>query len=155
MSFPVQDKVTTQAGSSSTTAATFTSNNTVGNILIAAFGSFGGVGAAVSLVADSQGNTWNLVNSLKEPDGNEWIYVYWCSSCKAGANTVTITWSSASTATELIIAEYPALTSPTIEATTTAYSNSAVANITVARSLSRPAIIYAVIAGAIARERQR
>jgi alpha-galactosidase len=130
MSFPVQSHFTDQAGSSTTTSSTFASNQTLGNINVVAVGNYSGsITPSVVSVTDTLGNAYSLVVGpvtfgLQGP-----IAIYWCPSIKSGPNTVTVTWSVATTFTEIVTVEYPAITNPLIDSTTFNASTSATTSI--------------------------
>jgi len=109
MAFPfVQGKAST-AYVNSPFALAFTSNNTLGNTLVVAASVYNyTLGVTIS---DTQGNTYtHLVNDQTGPSGDQHsrIDVWYCLSCKAGANTVTITGATNSTISA--IAEFTACT---------------------------------------------
>jgi Chitobiase/beta-hexosaminidase C-terminal domain len=86
--------VVQQKGGTTNTASplalAFVSNNTAGNILVCAGRNGGGTNYVPSTIADSQGNTWVRLISDNWTSGNE-FFVFYCLSCKGGANTVTVT----------------------------------------------------------------
>jgi alpha-galactosidase len=126
MSFPVQSCLKTQSAAGTTTAATFGSNNTAGNIIVVGVGYYGSSvdppTATLSSLTDSRGNVYTLVQGPMTFFKHGPMYFYWCSSCAGGANTITATWSGSLTFTELIAVEYPALSNPHIDTSTSANS---------------------------------
>ena len=120
MSFPAQAVVhNDQSTSSLTTAVAFGSNNTLGNILVVAIGYYGSAAdpptVTLSSLADSAGNVYSLVQGPVSFHNDGPMYIYWCPSCKAGANTVTGTWSTSVAFTEIIAVEYTTITNPHID----------------------------------------
>jgi hypothetical protein len=83
-------------------SATYTTNNTLDNFLVAVFRLPAGSGHTF-LVTDTQLNTWNLL--LNFTNATERYQLWYVPGCKAGANTVTITPDS-STFLRILIAEY-------------------------------------------------
>jgi hypothetical protein len=101
----------------------FLSNNVSGNILVAAFFLFG-TSPDVSLVVDTQLNTWVRGPTTVRIAGTA-LSVWYALNCKAGANTVTATITGGASASNVAqIAEYsgPSLfdTSATGSGTSTA-----------------------------------
>jgi hypothetical protein len=86
-------------------ALAFTSNNTLGNLLVVVGRSGSGAAGTIS-IADSQGNTWVI------PIKDNWLttntfFMAYAANCKAGANTVTVTNSNGSSSLiSFCIAEY-------------------------------------------------
>jgi len=64
----------------------FTSDNSIGNILLAWVSSAEG-GGLTGAITDSNGNTWELLPGVNLED--EFTEFYICTNCNAGANTVT------------------------------------------------------------------
>jgi alpha-galactosidase len=121
MSFPVQGGVTDQASSSTTVAYAFGSSQTLGNInVVGVLNASGGGSATLSSLTDSQGNVYQEIIGGLTFSGQGPMYLYWCPSIKAGANTVTATWSVATTFTEIIAFEYPAISNAVIDVSTSA-----------------------------------
>lgn len=88
--------------SSSSTALAFTSNNTAGNLLVAFIS---GANNSSLTISDSQGNTWvNLFTDTTLATTNTQA-AWYALNCKGGANTVTVSWTTAE-ANVLMIAEY-------------------------------------------------
>jgi len=78
----------------STISQAFASNNAAGNCLIVDViwsEQFTGAGSSIA-VTDSQGNTYTLVNTSAEQN-NYFASVFIAPNCKAGANTVTVTFT--------------------------------------------------------------
>src|SRR5579863_5550204 len=87
----------------------FTSNNTLGNLLVAGGRTNGG--AVQPVITDTQGNTWVVVDFDNWTGVNNFWMAY-AANCKAGANTVIVTEPGASCST--VIGEFSgvAITSP-------------------------------------------
>ena len=90
----VQYKNTAATSSSMTSAAaTFTSNNTAGNMLVAIASVNKATALGVLSVADSQTQTYSQI--IQGPEGtnlgNSQVTVWGFQNCAAGANTITVT----------------------------------------------------------------
>lgn len=98
----------------------FTSNNQAGNLLLAIVNPLIG-GTTITGISDTQGNTW-----LPITDGtNVAIIFFYCVSCKAGSNTVTVTLTG--DVTLLSLAEYSGQITgliPVLDAATVGANNS-------------------------------
>lgn len=92
----VQFKSEFQSGFSSDTLA-FPSNVTAGNSLILGI-NIDQSANTVSSVTDTQSNTWSLISALTN-GVNRTVYLYWVQNANAGATTITVTYSGASSAT--------------------------------------------------------
>jgi hypothetical protein len=100
-----------------TRACAFASNNTAGNLIVvtgAYYTNFGGGVSATMSVSDTQGNTYATATSRAAGASNDVIQMFYAANCKAGANTVTVTYSVAVDYPIVDIAEYSgcATTSP-------------------------------------------
>lgn len=84
-----------------TYTAPYQMNNTAGNILIAFVAS---ESATAYAIADSQGNTWASLS--RQTSSSHTSQVFYCLSCKAGANTVTATITGSSGYVALDIMEF-------------------------------------------------
>lgn len=81
-----------------TAAAAFTSSNTAGNCLIVdAIVQENFAGAGSLSIADSQGNTYTLAGGTTHERNNALIATWYALNCTAGANTVTVTYSTSTT----------------------------------------------------------
>jgi len=74
-----------------TIAKAFTVDNVAGNMLFAVCGSYGA--NSIDHIADSQGNTW-VALPLMAGASSRVCQAFYCLSCKAGANTVTVYYTS-------------------------------------------------------------
>ncbi|HEY6329416.1 MAG TPA: hypothetical protein VI756_08760 [Blastocatellia bacterium] len=95
----------TQTNSSIT--ATYSSNNTAGDMLVAAVTIYPAATASISGLSDSAGNSWTAVapaQTISTLSGRS-MQVFIVPSCVVGANTVTLT-ASAASALWLTIHEY-------------------------------------------------
>jgi hypothetical protein len=104
----------------------FRANNTTGNLLVLAIGAWVSSGTIPTLtVSDSAGNTWTLLDSTPTATGSgqSKAYLYYVSTCLAGANTVTVTFS-VSCDSCIAIHEYA---SPVSSPTSSAAANAQVA----------------------------
>jgi hypothetical protein len=91
--------------STTTESAAFASNNTLGNAIIVACG---GTGSSYTLsVSDSAGNSYTPVTT--QTGTSLGVQIFWCSSCKAGSNTVTVTASTSITYLYVACHEYSGL----------------------------------------------
>ena len=100
----VQATANSAAGSIVSFPLAFSANTTAGNLLLAAFDYSSG--ASPSSVTDSQGNTFTpLGNPLRSPGGTL-SRVYYAKNIRGGADTVTVTFSTASNGIELYLTEY-------------------------------------------------
>lgn len=93
----------------------FSSNNTLGNLLVANVASFA---YDVTNVTDSQGNTWKQAGTATANSS-----IWYAQNCKAGANTVTLNKSSTGTGF-LAIAEYSGYAQSGVVLTQTSNGNS-------------------------------
>lgn len=79
-------------------SVTFGSNNTAGNTLVLMWGQTDGSGTLTppSSVTDTNSNTWYIVPVYAEGTGGAeaTLWVAYAPDCNAGADTVTISWSS-------------------------------------------------------------
>jgi hypothetical protein len=73
-------------GASTSFSLAYSSNNTLGNLLIA--GLFGTTSPGVT---DTAGNTWNQIGTTLNPGGIRTTSLFYAWNCKAGANTVQVT----------------------------------------------------------------
>src|SRR5208337_3771544 len=97
------------ATANAVTTATFGSNNTSGNTLVAFLGWNNAAGISAPSFTDSQSNVRigrSRINGLPM-----WGDAGYMIGCKAGANTVTVTLASAPVASGLMIAEYSSVSS--------------------------------------------
>src|SRR5579859_2735060 len=115
----VQKSAGFATASASTVAKAFASNNTAGNLLVAFCSEFN---VATITISDTQGNVWvgpihaGGVASTSRAD------LFYCLSCKAGANTVTI--ANAGTSCALALTEYSSPTGATaFDSSNTTFSN--------------------------------
>ena len=96
MSAFVQDTAGSVAVGTTTNSLAYSSNNTLGDLLVALIW-WDGSGSYTPAVTDSQGNTWSLAGSPAHTSStnfvNLWCQVAYAANCKAGANTVTVTYS--------------------------------------------------------------
>lgn len=100
----VQSKLTRQTASATTTAATFTSNVTAGNLIAVMASWDGGIGV-LSGITDSLGNTYTAVNNVSD-GGNPNHYATWyAKNITGGACTVTVTYTSSRPITLLEVVE--------------------------------------------------
>jgi hypothetical protein len=89
---------TSQSGTSVTLA--FLSNNAAGNLLILTVRS---ANFDVSGVSDTQGNNWTKIDSLAN---QEFCNCWYAPNSKAGANTVTVTFTGSASFVYLAVGEY-------------------------------------------------
>jgi hypothetical protein len=107
----VQTKSGNAGNYANTDAQTFTSNVTVGSLLVMCITS--GAADTIASVADTRGNTWTLVSAAASADRSTWLY--YAANAVAGATTVTVTYTSGQNPdSAMIIREYSgvATTSP-------------------------------------------
>ena len=84
----------------------FLSNITAGSLLIAACETYPSA-QTLTGVTDDQGNTWVLLSGLTSTGGGNWLDSFaYCLNAKAGATTVTFTFSGATNYCTPVIAEY-------------------------------------------------
>ena len=95
------------AGTSDTTTASFSSNNTAGNTIIAAI-SWGN--NATPTCSDSQGNTYTIATNTYDSTNNQSLGICYATNIKAGANTFTLDAGGASS-TRILIHEYSGIAS--------------------------------------------
>jgi type II secretory pathway pseudopilin PulG len=98
-----QAKGESNSASVSNIATAYSSNNELGDLLIAVVANKGN---ATSSITDSQGNTWNLVASTTYSSYTEVLSVYAALNAKAGANTVTATFGSGASYASVFLYEY-------------------------------------------------
>jgi len=96
-----------QGTSVSSLPVSFSSSNTVGNVIVAS------VRLATTTqtvtIADSLGNTYaNAVSQAQSTDGHQ-IFIFYAKNIKAGANTVTATFSASNAHAWLAVYEYSGL----------------------------------------------
>jgi hypothetical protein len=97
------------------TSVSFTSNNTAGNLIVVSSGWQVQSGTVTAAVSDSQGNLYATavgpIVNLNGSFGPFWNQIWYAKNIKGGANTVTITYSSALTnaGADIEIHEYSGL----------------------------------------------
>lgn len=89
------------------TSVAFATNNTSGNLLVASFRYDSPAGVpATATVADTNGNTWVLIDRIVYATSGDGAELWYCANCKGGANTVTMTPASSTGYQTIIVAEY-------------------------------------------------
>lgn len=92
---------TKQRVASGANALAYGSNNTVGNLLIAAI-LLEDDTSTVSTIVDSRSNTWTQCAAIKHSTGNGFSgQIFYAKNCVAGANTVTVTPSAGALTLEI------------------------------------------------------
>lgn len=100
----VQSKVTRQTASSTTVAATFTSNVSVGSIISVMCSWDGGAGV-LSGIADNLGNSYTAVDGLSDGGNPNYYKTWYAKVTTGGACTVTVTFTSSRPITLLVVEE--------------------------------------------------
>jgi hypothetical protein len=129
-----------QFDNAAATSCAFTSNNTKGNFLVAAFQ--GNVGGS-SVVTDSNKNNWILASSQITTAGTSYTQIWFAANCSAGANTVATTNSESL----LVIAEYSGVQGVPLAQTGTGSGSSE--NYSVPVTIQAP---YALLIGVVAND---
>jgi chitodextrinase len=101
----LQTAALTNDASSKTISSAFTSANTAGSLVVVAVSWDASTSATVS-VSDSKGNTYTRATYGTETQNRQSLAVYYASNVKAGSNTVTATFSTASSYRRMAIHEY-------------------------------------------------
>jgi hypothetical protein len=95
------------AGAATTSIATaYTSDVTIGNLLIAVFGQGALGGGGFNVVTDTLGNNWTRAVLAPVPDGPMSIEIWFTIAVASGPNTVTFSQAPVTGFFELIVAEY-------------------------------------------------
>ena len=88
----IQEKDSTFGTVASSAPIAYTSNNALGNLLIAVASWFNAAtsagNTATLTVSDTQGNLWKPIPSRRSSSGKEVVQFWYATNCKAGANTV-------------------------------------------------------------------
>ena len=98
-----QVKGENNSASVSSIATAFPSNNENGSLLVAVVANKGNV---TSSIADTQGNTWNLLASTTYPFYSEKLTLYAVLNATNGANTATVTFASGASYGSVFLYEY-------------------------------------------------
>lgn len=140
---------TLQTGDAATIVQAFGSANAAGHLLTAGFTFDSTSGKTVSSVTDTQGNTWQLAKLQNDTTNRQAAALYYAENSKAGANTVTVTFSSATDFRCLNVAEWP--TGVTAASLTGTPAGATAAGTTAANNLSSgnttPGVDNALIIG--------
>lgn len=92
---------------SGTSACAYGSNVTIGNLLVVYANSNENTApGSTATIADSQGNTWTLRLTQIPPASDNSVYVWMAVAKATGANTTTVTWTSALNIQGSICTEY-------------------------------------------------
>ena len=140
-------------GNGTTTAVVpFVSNNSAGNLLIAWGLSLGS--ASLLSIQDSQSNVWipspNIQNVVWGGSGGTVSSAWYCLTTKAGANTVTLTSTTANFA-QVAIAEYSGIASFDQDAQTSGFTRTTASsgNITTTSAIELLVGLYATRGGTV------
>jgi len=125
MTFAYVQGANNGGGAGPTQTLAYTSNNTVGNLLVCAV-RLSSTGNTIT-VTDSQGNGgWTQAAAQGQTTDVHTNYLWYCANCKAGANTITVTEAGGATSNiDILIAEYSgvATVTPILDKTASAQTN--------------------------------
>ena len=139
-----QLKFTQKSGGGSTVTAAFPSANTVGSLIVV---SVEWNSAATPTITDSKGNTYTSAGAALTTPGTTYKeQTFYASNVVAGSNTVTATFTGATTSDRLIYAhEYGGMaTSSPVDATTSQTGTAAVMSTGSLTTTSANTLLYAV-----------